>query len=291
MSYAFKYWRILTSTTIRQTNPVQIIFPVLAGIIAVNGFRRFDTVRILIGAVLGLGVFALLLLILTLSFVVRNAGLYAVLDKNGFGIEYLREYEKRRITGKPFNLQYAVEYAEIFMNMGQPAEAIKYLNTITVPSTSNGFSQVAYFYVYVMCALKINNLAIAEDMWSRSSQMIESVRTKPNYSTNSYMLYLAMISTDCFAARQNGDVSRLQRAYEQTVAYMNSADYKKYPVEGCDFDILLLYELKALGRNDEFNALYPTVKAKIEKFKPMFDSMKERVTEEFNKAVNGILPI
>lgn len=290
MRYALKYFGILLRSALKHQNPMFFIFPIICGVIVFNGIRDFDISRILLGAFFGLGIFAVLTLIVTLLFVVRNAGLYAVLDEYGFGIEYLREYEKRRIIGKPFNLQYAVEYAEIFMNMGQPDDAIKYLNTITVSPTDNAFSQVAYFYVYIMCALKINNLGIAEDMWRRSEQMIETVRTKPNYSTNSYLLYLAMISADCAAARQNGDVSRLQRAYEQTVVYMNSTDYKKYPVDGCDFDLLLLYELKALGRLDEFNALYTSVKTKVEHYKPMFASIKSKVIEDFNKAASGELP-
>ena len=287
-SFVRRQFSLLFGVLIRKTKPHTVILMVIGCILIINGFTRISPVRILIGAVSGVALTLLLYLISAFIVIQKNAKVYKVLDEQGFCIEYLRVYEHERITNKPFRLDYALEYAEIFMNIGKPDEAIKYLNTLTVPDSANPMFHATYFYIYVMSALKINNLDIAEDMWKRSAALINRISNNPNSVLNGHLVILSMIYTDCFAARQNGDRARLERAFRQTESAMNG-EYS--PMSGNLFDIALLYELKALGMNDRYNTLLPEVRAKIERSQPMFACVKAREIEQLAQIENGELPI
>lgn len=291
MSFFARYWSTLFIGSLKSAHPL-----LLAGIPLIWAVIDLPKARIhplypLFGAVMGILVFLLFDAILSVFICAKNYKVYSVLDKYGFSLEYLRTFERERIIGKPFNIAYAVEYAEIFEHIGQPADAIKYLNTLTVPESANPSVKVSYFYVYVTSALRIGNLNIAEDMWERSMPMIQKVQSNFGYSVSSYLLYLALVMIDLYAAKVTGSSERLQRAYDQTVSFMNSANHKRYPIKECSFEIVLLYELKAMGRTDEFNAFLPKVKEKVENFKPLFTGIKNLTVDSFNKAVNGELPI
>lgn len=278
---------------IRAIKPYQIIVAMLAGIMLVNGFLRFNPVRIAIGTAAGLVFWFLLSVIGMLVIVNKNIKLYKVLDKYGFSMEYLRVYEQERITNKPFKIQYALEYAEIFMNIGKPDEAIKYLNTLTIPPNANIGFQAEYFFIYVKSALKIGNLAIAEDMWSRSSALISQITANPQNASFGYLVVLPMIYTDCFAARQNGDKTRLERALKQTEEFINSAVYRTYWDNwgGFAFEIIRLYELRELGMTDKYNALLPEVRSKIENSERLFTCLKTMGLENLTQIENGEFPI
>ena len=291
-SFTSRQFSQLFGVLIRKTKPFHVILMMIGCILILNGFTGFSPVRIAIGAVLGAAIMPLLILIIVFIAVQKNTKVYKVLDEQGFCMEYLRVYERERITNKPFRLDYALEYAEIFMNIGKPDEAIKYLNTLTIPENTNPVFHASYFYVYVRSALKINNLAIAEDMWKRSTALINQISTNPASVANGYLVVLMMIYTDCFAARQNGDKSRLERAFQQTESAMNGEIGKAYAAGGGNaFDIARLYELKALGMTDKYNELFREVKAKIENSNPIFACMKTMELEDLTQIENGELPI
>lgn len=294
-SFTSRMFSRVFGTMIRGTKPQHIIIPMIAWIMLVNGFWRFSPIRIVIGAAAGLIFTLLWYLVGSFVIVQRNAKVHSVLDEKGFCMEYLRVYERERIINKPFRLDYALEYAEIFMNIGKPDEAIKYLNTLTIPAGANPMFHASYFYIYVMSALKINNLAIAEDMWKRSTALINQISTNPASVANGYLVILSMIYTDCFAARQSGDKSRLERAFQQTESAMNGEIGKAYAAyaAGCGnaFDIARLYQLKTLGMTDRYNALFPEVRAKVESSEPMFACLKTMELEDLAQIQNGELPI
>ena len=291
-SFTSRMFLRVFGTMIRGTKPQHIIIPVIAWIMLVNGFTRFSPIRIVIGAAAGLVFTLLWYLIGSFVIVQKNAKVYSVLDRQGFCMEYLRVYEHERIANKTFRLDYALEYAEIFMNIGKPDEAIKYLNTLTIPAGTSPMFHASYFYVYVKSALKINNLAIAEDMWNRSTELINRISTNPASVANGYLVILSMIYTDCFAARQNGDRTRLERAFQQTESAMSGEIGKAYAAHsGNSFDIVRLYQLKTLGMTDRYNALLPEVRAKVESSEPVFACLKAMELEDLSQIENGELPI
>lgn len=247
------------------------------------GLKSFLT-NLIIGALLGL----LVIILTPILVVAKNSPLYSVLDKYGFSREYLAAYEKERIIGKPFKPQYAVEYAEIFMRIGQPSDAIKYLNTITLPDNTQLYTKVAYFYIYVFSALKIHNLNIAEDMWKRNIPIIDQVQKSSNRKTNNYLLYLTLIAVDMYAGQT--DRNRLERAYQQTVAYINGNDFKNPAFDGSDYKIFLIYQLNVLGRKNEALQLYNDVHKYLENYSPLFSATKGEFFRQLERAKNGLIP-
>lgn len=290
MGFGARYFAHTVKGCFKQFTPLHLVTPALFGIMAYGSGFPPKPLRVLVGAVCGIVVMLLFLFILAVIVTVSNGKLYSVLDEQGFSREYLAAYEKARITGKPFRLQYAVEYAEIFMRMGQPADAIKYLNTVTMPASANvnPYTQISYFYIYVMSALKINNLGIAEDIWRRSMPLINNTQTKQIYKQYGYLLYLALIAVDLFAARS--DKSRLERAYEQTTMFMKSKFYKKAAFDGSEYKIFLVYELNMLGKAAEANSLYYEVKQQLESSRPLFTALKNDSLNALERAKNGVLP-
>lgn len=286
--FRFRYWKHCLRQTLRQGWICFMIVVVVWVYEAQGCLAFFNPVKLLynliIGGVLGI---AAMLLIPTIVMLIQSP-LYSVLDKQGFSLEYLLAYEKARINGKQFKPQYAVEYAEIFMRMGQPADAIKYLNTITLPAGAPLYTKISYFYIYVMSALKIHNLDIAEDMWKRSMQIINQAQTDKSQKSNSYLMYLALIAIDLYAGQT--DRSRLERAYEQTVAFMKNESYKKSAFDGTDYKILLVYELNALGRTDDANRKYSETLRYLAEEPALFNALRRESFQQLERAKNGKLP-
>lgn len=242
---------------------------------------------IFIGNIVGLVLLTVYVFIRVLILVCKNYSLYNILNEKGFCIEYLRAYEQKRITGKPFNMQYALDYAEIFMRIGQPAEAIKYLNTLTIPPNANVLFQAEYFYLYVLCALKIGNLAIAEDMWSKSGDMINKISANPKiFKGGGNLAIFAMICTDCFAARKNNDNARLERAFQQTENYLHYFQSSEITA----FRIMLLYELRELGFTERYNTSLSEIRRDINDSKPLFNYVKVMQHENLDRIEKGGLP-
>lgn len=284
-SFFARYYAYIFKRVLRRSLHLIIIYLILCVLIFTRG--TFSIKNVLFG--LGIGLILTLLLFpgATLILTSKHYSLYKILDEKGFCIEYLRAYEQKRITGKPFNIQYALEYAEIFMHIGQPAEAIKYLNTLTIPLNANVLFQSEYFYLYVLCALKIGNLAIAEDLWSRNGDMIAKISASPKLcESGGHLAILAMICTDCYTARQNGDRTRLERAFQQTESFLNS-----YRIEdNTTFRVMLLYELRELGFTERYNQLLPEVRREINASKPLFNCIKNMQHENLDRVEKGGLP-
>lgn len=240
--------------------------------------------RILAGAASGVLFTLVWGLVGALIVALKNRKLYEILDRYGFSAEYLRAYEQHRIIGKPFRLDYATEYAEIFVNIGQPVDALNYLNSIIVPPNAPVNQKVGYFFIYVLAALKSGNVQLAENMWRQYEGVLMSAKSSPTYNAISVFIYLALIYTDCYAGRT-------ERAYEQTMAYLNSRDSKNSLVSVMDVKIVLLYELTVLGRTEEAAALRQALSAEIEKHEPAFAALKNKLTADFEKASHGEVPL
>lgn len=286
----YKYYKKILAGAFRAAKPWHIAFAILMWAVAFNGFHGLYPKRIFIGAVCGAIFLALWFMTGALVITLKQLKLYKVLDQYGYGMEFLRAYEKERITGKPFRLQYAAEYANIFTHMGQPADAMTYLDSVAIPANAPVHEKIHFFFVYVASALKADNLAAAENKWREFQDLINKAQSDPVYTESSYMLYAALIYIDCYAGKQ-GDLSRARRAYDQTVAYMNTEHYKHYPLPTPDFEIVMLLELKLLGRTDEFNALYPQVKQKVDAWDPLLLVQKKVVYDDLEKVCRGELPL
>ena len=248
---------------------------------------HYDVKSVMIGIALGLFLSAIFVFVYVLIIVSKSYSLYNILDEKGYCIEYLHAYEQKRIIGKPFKLDYALEYAEIIVRVGQPDEAIKYLNTLTIPPNAHIMFQSRYFFLYVLSALKIANLAIAEDMWNRSGDLISKISADSRLrAQGGYLAIIAMILTDCFAAQQNGDRARLERAFQQTEDILMNTQVTDRTL----LQIMRLYELRELGLTEHYNSLLPKVRGEIYASEPLFRCIKDSQLENLSRVENGMLP-
>ncbi len=286
-----RYYGKIFAGTLRSMKPWQVCVAVAVWAVTFITPFRFSWTRVAAGIVCGSIFLLVFVAVGALVLTLKNYKLHSALDRLGYGVEYLREFEKERIVNKPFRLQTAVDYAAIFSSIGQPADAVKYLDSITVPANAQDQEKIYFFFVYVTSAIKMGDLALAENKWREFQYVIDNARRSPLYSTNSYMLYLALIYIDCFAGKMNNDPARIQRAYDQTVNYMNTEHYKRYPLPTPDFEIVMLLELKYLGRTEEFNALYTRVRHKIDAWDPLLRVQKQIVYEDLEKVCRGELPL
>lgn len=241
-------------------------------------------VRIAIGALCGLAFALLWLLIGAFVIALKDFHLYKILDEKGFCVEYLKAFEQAKIVNKPFLLQNAILYAEIFERMGQPQTALNYLNTITLSPGTPLKDRISYFFIYVMCALELGNVTLAEEMWRRFEGDLNSARKSPKYNAYSNMATLSLLYIDCAAGR-------VERAFEHTVAFINSRDYERALSPMIDIDIMLLYELVVLGKTEEAAKWNTELAQRIQKEKMQFRALKSKLIEDFNKASHGELPL
>ncbi len=286
MSFFAKRYKQCVRITFKSVKTWMWLLVIFIGAIGFEDIlpRRLRFTRFVIGAAIGALLMAVSLLTAAIFSARKDINLYKVLDKYGFSVEYLRAYEQYRIVGKPFRLQYAAEYAEIFINIGQPQDALNYLNAVAIPPNAPIQELVGFFFVYVIAALKTNNVPLAEEIWRRYEGTLMQAKSSPYYRSISVLTILPLIYIDCFAGR-------VQRAYEQTVVFINSKDYQNSLSPTIDVDIVYLYELVALGRVEEAAALRNSLAVKLQNYEPPFAALKGKIVADFNKACQGEIPI
>lgn len=209
---------------------------------------------------------------------------YKALNEYGFSSEYLNYYYNRYILGKPKDDFHYIIYAEGFMKNGDCKSAIDTLNTLVIPESKTGL-RTMYLYVYLMTALKMNDSALADDIWRTNQAFLCRMM---NDSKNEYnkFLYLAVISADCAAGRY-------ERALDTVNRYLSGQLDKYYKEIEIDFTNLKVYILNKLGRTDEMEITANQSMALIAKKSPKlpYDWQENRLHEELDMAKKGILPL
>lgn len=280
MEFFFRHLsRILLSQLKRPWWVILMLSPIASAVICyLSGHNTADVIVMTIAIFIGVVVLEVSMAVVTVA---GNFRINSALNKYGFTPEYRRIFEQERIIGQPFYEDNAVLYAEIITNTGQPAEALNYLASIRI-SDSNLFAQTARFYISVIAALKLRDISLAERIWAQNQDFLNKYGNSTDYAANSHLLWLAMIYVDCAAGRYD-------RALTQTQLFMNSKNYKKSDAVHIDYELILMYELKMLGR-EEYAAQAQKVRGMIDKVRPLFDFQKPRMMEDYNKILNGMPP-
>lgn len=287
-SFWFKYYCFLLTVKFRNIKFIPLLLFVLIWAIGFTAILGFDRYHVYVGICTAIIAWTAYQFLVPLIYVIKNGRLKAVLDKYGYSEEYLRAYEKAKILNKPFDLTRSAQFAEIYVYTGQSEKAVEYLSSITLPEKLRRFELVEYLRVYILALLKTGELEKAEELWAKNSYYINRMKTIKNYSLNVDFVFLTEIYIECYAAFK-GDESRLQRAYELTSQYLNSDEVKSKSHHN-GFDIILLYELKALGKTAEFDRSYPVVLEKVDRRTDVFDFSREIELKKLEKAANGVLP-
>lgn len=286
MSFFARRFKLSLKSCFRGMRPWVWVFSIVVWAIPLitNGIHMSIPVCFAAGALFGAAFTLLWIFAVALACTLKDYKLYKILDENGFCEEYLKAFEQKRIVNKPFRLQNAAMYAEILERMGQPRDALNYLNSIVIPNDSRINERIGYFFVYVVSALKLGSVTLAEETVQRFEGDLEEAKRSPMYVALVLLVNLPLLYTNCAAGR-------VERAYEQTVAFMNSKDYKTGFRPMIDMDMMLLYELVALGKKDEAAKWGAEVTRRVEDAKPLFSSEKAKLFEDLNKALRGEIPL
>lgn len=300
-NFKFRYYCFLLTQKLCTINPITPIVLFVLIVLGIMFSERYYYVPV--GITAAVFIYIAYQFISPLVYVIKNGRLAEILDKYGYSEEYAEAYEKAKILNKPFDLTESAQFAQIYVEMGQSEKAVEYLGSITLPKALKRFEMVEYLRIYILALLKTDELEKAEDLWKKNGYYINRMKTIPNYSPNVDFIFLTEIYIECCAAYK-GDSSRLERAYEMTAEYLKRYDSGEFKGRARlnSFDIILLYELKALGRTEEFDKLYPEVSErvglpyyvlnfrKIGKSVTIFDNLAKLEWDEFEKAANGVLP-
>lgn len=288
-SFWLKYYLFLLVQKLGSVN--KFGFPTLLVIFLVIGFLEIigiDLYFAQIGILAAIFAYIAYQFLSPLFYTIKNGKLARIMDKYGYSEELLKAYEKARILNKPFDLTRSAQFAEIYVYIGQSEKAVEYLGSITLPKTPRRFEMVEYLRVYILALLKCGELEKAEELWAENSYYINRMKTIKDYSPNVGSVFLTEIYIECYAAFK-GDESRLQRAYELTTQYLDSQKANgNSHLNG--FDIILVYELRALGKTEEADRFYPAALDKIDWYMSLFDFSRKIELQELEKAANGVLP-
>lgn len=287
-SFLFRYYCHLLTVKLGSIRSVSLLLFIPVWVIGFMAIFGFDWYNALSGIYTAVFAYFAYQFLVPLIYVIKNGRLAAVFDKYGFSEEYLKAYEKAMILKKPFDLTRSAQFAEIYVYIGQSEKAVEYLGSITLPKKLHRFELVEYLRIYILALLKSGELEKAEELWEKNAYYINRMKTIKDYSLNVDFIFLTEIYIECYAAYK-GDESRLQRAYELTSQYMNSEKVKSGSYLN-GFDIILIYELKVLGKTEESDRLYPAAFEKVDRYTDIFDFSREIELRELEKAANGVLP-
>lgn len=285
--FKFRFYKVMLAAKVLTIKFIPLVFFILVCVIGFMVIFGFTAYHAYLGLCTAIITYTAYLFLIPVIYVIKNGNLYAVLDKYGFSEEYLKAFHKAKILNKPFDLTCAAKFAEIYINMGQPEKAVEFLGAVTLPENPSYYDLGFFLYVYILALLKTNDLEKAEELWAQNNHFINMAEMINHYSLNSEFIFLTEIYIECFAASK-GDESRLEYAYELTVRYMDTNEYKKSHIH--NFEIILVYELKALGMTEEFDRFYPTALLNVGKDEPIFKFAREMDLRNLEKAANGKLP-
>lgn len=288
MDFFLRYWvRVFTNTVKNSLNfiAIPIITTFLIGLfqLSVAGFRKellfLPFLLLIVGFVLSFfwTVFAVTITVLI------NYKQNKMLNDLGFCQEYLEYYEKEVVARNPKDDMVALMYAEIHMKIGDPITAISVLDTRQIPE-SNIHQRAAYIHLYITCALKKGDSALADDIWRTNQQFLNRNLGKRITAGYNHLLYLTIIYADCTAGRY-------ERALKTLDSFMGSKLFRRYRSCEGDMRIIRVYLLNKLRRTAEFNSYSQLTAAFLAEYQPLFDSEKVTLQRDFSKAMNGELPI
>lgn len=250
---------------------------------ASTGFQLENVMLLIRPPITSIIIFLILTPIASSVTVLINYKRNKMLNDLGFCQEYLEYFEKEVVAKNPDDDMIAVLYAEIHLKMGDPITAISVLDTRQIPE-SNIHQRAAYIHLYMTCALKKGDSALADDIWRTNQQFLNRNLGKRITAGYNHLLYLTIIYADCTAGRY-------ERALKTLDSFMGSKLFRRYRSCEGDMRIIRVYLLNKLRRTAEFNSYSQLTAAFLAEYQPLFDSEKITLQRDFRKAMNGELPI
>lgn len=234
----------------------------------------------ILGAV-GIWLFFVLLLVViefSMTYKIRK-----VFNEKGYCLEYFYAFQDLYINKFPKNAGNLISFAEIYLEFGDCNSALDILESIKTYELT-AVQRVSYIYIYTITAVKMNNPALADEIWRQNEDFIAVYINKPGFISGTAFLYYSMIFADCLS-------QRYERAYQTCISFMKSEDFKKAKTVVCDYHVIKIYLLKKLGRDSEINAAVTEFNEAVKKWKPLYDFSRERLRNDVEKALKGEFPV
>lgn len=284
MKFALRYWwKNLWGGMVAALSGVWLllIIPAVLLIIFTALSGDFSTaflgsLRLILSPVLIAFVFTgLTCMVLTIS----GYDVYKIRNEKGFCLEYFHAFNAKFILGKPKEAGRYIEFAEIYQQMGDYKSAISILNGITVPE-SNVLQRLSYLFVYMNTALGMKDSALADDIWRKNQQFLNSKMNRFIFKTGYMGIDLILASVDAL----NGRYERALFTCERNIRSV----FKSYR---SGFLTLRVYIYKKLGNEAGYALALSEAEAYLRKYRPIYDSMRDDDRRELERAMKGEFPV
>lgn len=212
----------------------------------------------------------------------KHGKVHGILNKKGLCPEYLHAFEEAYIIGKPVDNSLHISYAFALMGVKNYNAAMEVLGRLSVPESSIN-QRALYIFAYMMLAVRIDNSAMADDVWRTNQNFINANINNPDLDMHGNQLYLAMVYADCAAKRYE----RALKTCEDII--------RVYPADNSDggrfdFMVMRIYSLKQLGRDNEAQVALQEFLSEIENWKPKLEYLHDELIKDARRAAAGDLP-
>lgn len=285
MNFEKRYWLMCFSSMLKSSG---IIFGIALGFGVIVSVLEMTSGGFDIAGVVGMIVLLAIISIVVLLFVAMistfaykaNVKLYKALNDYGFSPYYRQAYEQERMINRDPSPMDQLGYAEVLEKGGFPQDSLSYLSTLVIPEDQPALIAL-YIYIYAAAAVRIGQPQLADMMLADRAAQVTSLLQSGRDSVK-MLVSMAVCMVHCACGR----FSLALPMADQTLGY------KVDKVDKLDAKIMRLYILHMLGMTAEATVLANEIVNELDNTKVfLLDWQKAKLIEEYNMAINGILPM
>ncbi len=285
MNFEKRYWLMCFSSMLKSSG---IIFGIALGFGVIVSVLEMTSGGFDIAGVVGMIVLLAIISIVVLLFITMlstfaykaNVKLYKALNDHGFSPYYRQAYEQERMINRDPSPMDQLGYAEVLEKGGFPQDSLSYLSTLVIPEDQPALIAL-YIYIYAAAAVRIGQPQLADMMLADRAAQVTSLLQSGRDSVK-MLVSMAVCMVHCACGR----FSLALPMADQTLGY------KADKVDKLDAKIMRLYILHMLGMTAEATVLANEIVNELDNTKVfLLDWQKAKLIEEYNMAINGILPM
>ena len=285
MNFGMRHWMLCFKSMMKSSGKIFAValgFGLVVSIIQLlsNGFDEDGIFAMLsLMAIIAVVVVIFIAMIATIYYN-SEAKMYKVCNDFGFCPQYRQAYEQQKIAGREPSLMESIGYVEVLAKSGFPQEALSYAYNLWIPEDRPDLMCI-YINVFTDAAVRAGQPQLAERLVYERNAFISSM-TSGGSDTCRFIIGMAM----CLMHASLG------RANEALQFAKLSLECKGMPKEDVmDVKIMQLYLLNVLGMTTEAAKVSQEIAAELGSVKPLFDWQKPKLIEEYNSALNGVMPL
>ncbi len=285
MNFEKRYWLMCFRSMLKSSG---IIFGIAIGFGVIVSVLEMANGGFDITGVVGMLALLVIIAIVVLIFITMistfaykaNVKLYRALNDYGFSPYYRQVYEQERMINRDPSPMDQLGYAEVLEKGGFPQDSLSYLSTLVIPEDQPALIAL-YIYIYAAAAVRTGQPQLADMMLADRSAQVTSLLQSGRDSVK-MLVSMAVCMVHCACGR----FSLALPMADQTLGY------KADKVDKLDAKIMRLYILHMLGMTAEATVLANEIVNELDNTKVfLLDWQKAKLIEEYNMAINGILPM